>query len=130
MWFTDSLESYLFGGVETLDEACGLNGKNGSRKAKTVLLLEIRDNHLLKAWELVSDDEKLSSWGRSQRLSKEVSKFCSIVWPRVRYFDEPPENYNEFKKSLFYAVKYGGGKLPGKKPLHEIIKNALPPGLI
>jgi len=129
-WVTDSLDGYLFGSADNLDQAFGVNGKNGGRKAKTVLLQAKRDKYILDAWEAVSDDENITPWSRSKLLAKEVNTFISIVWLRVCFFDHPPKNYSELRKSLFYATKSGNGKLPmTAKGLHLIVSNAMPKGI-
>ena len=124
-WIECSLEDYLFNGVETLDKAFCVDGFNGTRKGNTKISHNTRYEHILTAWEAVSNVESLKVWPRSGKLAQEARRFRANVWPRVRSLDELPCEQSDLRRALFLANKCGyvpetqGG-------IHKVIKKMLP----
>jgi len=101
----------------TLDQALNLVSSGpGKDSARTLFLRKQRDFHLQQAHRLC---EGGSHWSRSVTLAAEVNRFESILWPRWRDREEPPEGCSGLRGHLFFARK--SGELPASiTGLHRI----------
>jgi hypothetical protein len=79
----------------------GISWNQATRMTPCKVANGIRDKHLACARELVTS---------SSELFRQARRFESIVWPRWRMLDMPPENANALHRSLFLARK--AGKFP------------------
>ena len=64
--------------------------------------LRARDELLREAHAFMSG----TPWGKSLRLAAEVQRFDSIIWPRIRGLETPPEG-SKLRALLFRARRLG-----------------------
>ena len=79
----------------------GLSWSQATRMTPCKVATGIRDKHLAHARALVTT---------SSELFRQARRFESIVWPRWKMLDIPPENASALHHALFLARK--AGKFP------------------
>lgn len=65
--------------------------------------LRERDGFLVQGLDLMSG----TRWGRCTALATEIQKFESIIWPRIRDRETPPEGCSMLRSLLFRARRLG-----------------------
>ena len=63
-----------------------------------------RDEYLLPAVELMSVG---TPWGRCVQLEAEIRRFETVLWPRLRDHQAPPEGCSALRSLLFRARRLG-----------------------
>ncbi len=87
-------------------------GKRGYSPAHQAKLKE-RNRHLQTAWEQTVIKPVLP-WTQAGILVKEITRFESGTWPRVKDCSSPPDRLNAVQEALFHAKK-AGAELPTDK---------------
>jgi hypothetical protein len=113
LWLREAAERHIETG-ESLEHLLGLRG--GSRTAAYRLRKLRRDYHLRQAWSALDG----SPWQRSVRLSEELIRFQSILWPRWRELQAPPEGCSQLRSALWRALKTRMLIPSTARHLHEI----------
>ncbi len=87
-------------------------GKRGYSPAHQSKLKE-RNRHLQTAWEQTVLKPVLP-WTQAGILEKEILRFETGTWPRVKNNASPPDRLNAVQRSLFLAKKTGA-ELPNSR---------------
>jgi hypothetical protein len=89
---------------ENLDVALGLAAP-GQDTPTRKLLLARRNQHLVAALDAVAFDPEVSTWQRCLRLAPEAQRFMRDTWPRSMRWNTPPDEWPDFKKHLWHAMR-------------------------
>lgn len=116
-WFRNGLQTYLDNGDKTLDACLGMRGQS-ERSWRYKFLMMQRNNHLRTAHSFCSGE---TTWGKSCQLEKELLRFESIIWPRLRHLDDVPEGMSGLRTSLFRAFKLNLPIPTSARRLHDIV---------
>lgn len=79
-----------------------------------------RDEYLRQALALLTG----TPWGRCAALEKEIAQFESILWPRLRDRETPPEECSALRRHLFEARRLGPLPSTGRQIRNIIAKCA------
>lgn len=90
---------------ETLEAGLGLVRRKGPSLQRRVIAMR-RDEHLLRALELVACDEDVSTWQRCTRLAPLLKSFEARTWPVVRARLEPPGDWPAWRREVFFAAQH------------------------
>ncbi len=103
VWFAAALDNYLIKGID-LDKSFSLKPKDGHCSWRTVYRNVQRNEHLREAFKHCIGK---SVNPRVKELKKQILRFEPVVWPRLHSSEEPPEQFSNLWKALFYAYKTG-----------------------
>lgn len=116
-WFEQGLSEYMDDGGKTLDACLGMRGQSERSWPYRFRMMQ-RNNHLRAAHSLCSG---CSTWEKSCQLEKEIIRFESIIWPRLRNLDNAPDGMSSLRTHLFHAFKINL-PIPGSaRRLHDIV---------
>lgn len=116
-WFEEGLQEYLEDGEKTLDICLGMRSQSERSLPYQYKMMQ-RNKYLREAHALCEGD---TLWKKSCQLEKEISRFQSIIWPRLRHLDSIPAGTSSLRTSLFKAFKLEL-KIPNSaRRIHDIV---------
>lgn len=90
---------------EPLEAGLGLVRHKGPSLQRRVITMR-RDEHLLRALELVACDVDVSTWQRCTRLAPLLKSFEARTWPMVRARLDPPVDWPAWRREVFFAAQH------------------------
>ena len=107
------------GNKKTLCASLGLRG-SGKSSILTQLKIVRRNQHIYKAWQLISLDNNFDDWNRTKRLVQYIARFETTTWQRFVKHNTYPKGLNPVQNEIFMALNTGA-YIPGSaKQIHRI----------
>lgn len=118
-WVRNGVNSFMEG--EPLAESFGLSTAPKSRHPSKLYYMKMRNRSLCNAWKLSGEHDDL----RTEVLIKQNEEFELFFWPSHKHLNEPPEQWIELRKQIFwafyFAAKHGNPVPKSKSTIDEIV---------